>query len=159
MTSLCTRQTLTGFCRTCKWSNIYFLRLFFNFTTFCTALKLFYISRLIFKFLHWQLSPFTSLLWAQKQCKLLKYNTIWLSRPIWCRECKLFLDQTKLLQNHQELLQTNIRYGQLPLITTSNIRNNTQISSRRGIRRHVHSAYLDLNCAKKRERGGLENYP
>ena len=35
MTSICTRQTLAGFCRTCKWSNIYFLRQFFNFTTLC----------------------------------------------------------------------------------------------------------------------------
>ena len=33
MTSLCTRQTLAlaGFCRTCKRSNIYFLRLYFKF--------------------------------------------------------------------------------------------------------------------------------
>ena len=35
MTSLSTRQTLAGFCRTCKRFNIYFLRLFFNFTTLC----------------------------------------------------------------------------------------------------------------------------
>ena len=35
MTSLCTKQTLAGFCRTGKWSNIYFLPLFFNFTTLC----------------------------------------------------------------------------------------------------------------------------
>ena len=38
MTSLCTRQTLVGFCRTCKQSNIYFLQLFFNFTTLCNML-------------------------------------------------------------------------------------------------------------------------
>ena len=37
MTSLCTRQTLAGFCRTCKQPNIYFLQLFFNFTTLCTG--------------------------------------------------------------------------------------------------------------------------
>ena len=37
MTSLCNRQTLAGFCRTCKWSNIYFLQLFSNFTTLCTV--------------------------------------------------------------------------------------------------------------------------
>ena len=41
MTSLCTRQTLAGFCRTCKRSNIYFLRLFFNFTTLCTSVIFF----------------------------------------------------------------------------------------------------------------------
>ena len=38
MTSICTRQILAGFCRTCKWSNIYFLQLFFNFTTLCMVL-------------------------------------------------------------------------------------------------------------------------
>ena len=35
MASLCTKQTRAGFCGNCKWSNIYFLRLFFNFTTLC----------------------------------------------------------------------------------------------------------------------------
>ena len=44
MTSLSTRQTLAVFCRTCKRSNIYFLRPFFNFTTLWIILRLKFTS-------------------------------------------------------------------------------------------------------------------
>ena len=81
--------------------------------------------------------------------------------PIWCREHKLFLYQTK---TSTTTIKNSSSKQILDMANFLLLRHQTSGTTPKflaGVRQHVPSAYLvlDLNCAKKRERRGIGVLP